>query len=118
MPEPFFPPPGYYWSLNEPPTSGGEKVSVVPLLDSRVVVRDGVSILRYQLPENPVGDVVRIGGYLVSTPAGDLIDGDQKVVGTINFQTGLFEIEAALSPDLGARRVEYTFPRPAPPSLC
>lgn len=111
MPDPVFPPPGYYWSLNEPPT-GGEKVGEAPLLGSKIVYRDGVGFLRYQLPEAPVGDVVRVSGYVVSTPAGDLLDGDQQVIGTINFQTGIFEIQASLSPDLGSRRAEYTFPRP------
>ena len=113
MPEPVFPPPGYFWSLNVPPT-GGEKVGEAPLLDSRIVYRDGIGYLRYQLPESPVGDVVRVSGYVISNPTGDLVDSDGAVVGTINFTTGYFEIRADLSPDLGSRRVEYTFPRPAP----
>lgn len=114
MPEPVFPPPGYYWSLKLPPTGIGVKVAEAPVLNSQVFVRDSVSYLRYQLPESPVGDVVRVGGYLVSTPAGELIDKDDVVVGTINFTTGIFEIEAGLSPDFGSRRVEYVFPRPKP----
>lgn len=107
MAEPVFPPPGYYWSLNEPP-KGLSRTAEAPILNSAFEVRDGVRFLRYQLPEAPVEDAVRIGGYIVSTPAGDLIDSDQKVVGTIDFTTGVFEIEVGLSPDIGSRRVEYT----------
>ena len=110
MPEPAFPPPGYYWSLASPVTTR-DRSGEAPILNSQIVVRDGVGYLRYQLPQAPVEDVVRIDGYLVSTPAGDLIDKNDVVVGTINFDTGVFEINASLSPDFGARRVSYVFPR-------
>jgi len=114
MPDPVFPPPGYYWSLKLPPSTRNQTAEAY-VLNSQVFVRDGVAYLRYQLPEAPVEDLVYVGGYLVSTPAGELIDKNDKVVGSINFMTGVFEIVAECSPDFGSRRVEYVFPRVVAP---
>jgi len=103
-----FPPPGW-WHETTIATTHYIRRDEVPPLDYPVL--DGVKHARYQLPENPVEPgSVATGGYLFSNLAGELIDGDGVVAGTVDFTTGLIVINLTISPDPGAREVQYALP--------
>lgn len=106
MSDPQFPPPGWWHETTVAPGSGRARRVEITALD--YPVRDGVKYARYQLPENPIEPgSLTTGGYLFSNVAGELIDGNGVVAGTVDFTTGIMEIDLSLSPDPGARTMQY-----------
>jgi hypothetical protein len=106
-------PPGNYYDTFGPFTDPRRRVTEVNTISSREFVSDdGSRVVRYQLPEAPIEIAsLRVDGILFSTEEGTLVTEKQEIVGTVNFDTGFIEISIDASPDLGARRVEYFFPR-------
>lgn len=112
MPDQPWPPPTYFDHFSNF-TPLPDKLTLLFPLDDEVLEVDGSRFLRYQLPEVPVEiGTVEVAGYLRSTTGGELLDAKNQVVGTIDHDTGLMQIDVDLSPLLSARRAKYVFPRP------
>lgn len=104
MPEQF-PPPAWWYETTVAASHGVTGAEVAPL---RFEDRDEARFAIYQLPENPVEPgSVSVSGYLFSDSAGNLVDGGGVVAGTVDFETGMFEVDLTLSPDGGSRQVQY-----------
>lgn len=104
MPEQF-PPHAWWYETTVAASHGVRNAEVAPL---RFEERDETRFAIYQLPENPVEPgSVAVAGYLFSNAAGELVDGAGTVAGTVDFTTGMFEVDLTLSPDAGSRQVQY-----------
>ena len=108
MPEQF-PHPSWWHETTVAASSGVRRAELAPLsFDDR----DDARFAIYQLPENPIEPgSLSVAGYLFSNTAGELVDGDGVVAGTVDFTTGMFEVDLSLSPDAGARMVQYLLPQ-------
>jgi hypothetical protein len=105
MTEEQFPAPPWWYDVAVAPTHGVRRAEIGAL---NYDVRDGQRWVTYQLPENPVEvGSVSVAGYLFSNPAGELIDRAGVVAGTVDFTTGIIEINLVVSPDGGTREVQY-----------
>lgn len=103
-----FPPVAWWYDTVVSPSHGVKFGEMVPL---GYEDRDGTRFVTYQVPENPVEPgSVSVDGYLFSNLAGELVDGHSVVAGTVDFATGLIEIDLSVSPDPGSRIVQYLLP--------
>jgi len=98
-----WPPPGYFWSKNPTITTRDRTDVLVPL--EAVALGE---VMRYQLPETPAepGSVF-VDGHLYSLATGELLDQDGTLAGSVDFDTGMIEIDTSVSPGLSSRRAQY-----------
>lgn len=105
-----WPPPTYFTTGTYGPVPR-ERLTAVTPLGGVQRKPDGSRFVRYQTPEAPlVPGSLRVAGYLRSLSDGSLLNPADKVVGTVDWATGIFEVmvEYDQSPGLGSRVVEYT----------
>jgi len=80
-------------------------------LDGKIHVDDnGRRYVRYQTSKSPIKPgSLRVGGYLRSTEAGELLNSANVQAGVVDFTNGLFEvwIDYDKSPGSGSREVVY-----------
>ena len=107
-----WPPPNYattFGPFNDP---FFHVVLLHPIDPAGITFVDGHQTIRFQLPLVPVEIAsVKISGYIRSTTDGKLLDKNNVQVGEIDFDGGIFGINIELSPLIGARRVEFRYPR-------
>lgn len=112
-----WPPPNYYTTFGPFNDPYFHVVLLHHIDPSGIIMVEGVQTMRYQLPLVPVEIAsVLISGYIRSTTDGKLLDKNNEQVGSIDFDTGLFDINVELAPELGDKRVEFRYPRQAAPT--
>lgn len=111
-----WPPPTYYTGFG-PFTDDRNRDRFIHSIDNEVVEFGGKRVLRYMLPQTPVQPgSLRLGGYVFDDSQGVLYDfpkGDGnpgRVVGTIDYESGLIIVDIAVSTHISRRRAEWTAP--------
>jgi len=115
-----WPPPTYYTGFG-PFTDDRNRDRFIHPIDNEVVEFMGKRVLRYMLPSTPVQPgSLRLGGYVFDDSMGVLYDfptGDGnpgRVVGTIDYTSGLIIVDIEVSTHLSRRRAEWYAPAVQP----
>ncbi len=108
-----WPPPSYYTTFDPKDSQLGLSFRLRALDPKVVVAEDGRRFMRYQVPQTPVQPgSVRLDGSLYDVD-GELFTFGQtpRLAGTIDYASGVLEVDIDVSPGIYSRIVVYSVAR-------